>query len=441
MRKWLSKIFVTIIAVFSLCTLIASAAEFSDIPRSGAMYEAVKNLTEAGVIAGYEDGSFRPEREITRTEFAALLARTLGYGKVAYSAKELPFTDVPSGYWGENVISFCYENGLINGMGDSTFAPAQKVKYEQAVKMVVCAAGLEKSSAVSGGSEWYSGYVNTARKYGLLDNVDFSAGENANRGNVAVLVYNAKAAGFLKSTAASVPSASASDKDTSDKNMSNNSSDKVQEDGGNLDNGSKDGDTDSKKDFSEVKTILVDAGHNYDGMDTGARNEELGIKEEIVTWQIADKLRENLVAAGYKVVMTRESVDSNISNTSTTDSLRARVDLAHETDADLFISIHCNTGGGKGCETYCFSMGGYAARLAQLIQNEIKDKTDLTDRGVKTANFYVIKNTVMPAVLVETGFIDNEKDAEFLTSEEGQNKIAAAIASAVAKYTAVSPTE
>lgn len=251
MRKWLSKIFVTIIAVLSLCSIIASAAEFSDVPSNSKMYKAVKSLTELGVIAGYEDGSFQPEREITRTEFAALLARTLGYGNDTYSAKELPFKDVPSGYWGEGVISFCYEKGLINGMGDETFAPAQKVKYEQAVKMVVCAAGLDKKSDTAGGADWYSGYVNAARKYGLLDNVDFSAGENANRGNVALLVYNAKAAGYLKSGASSVPNGTAGGKDTADNNTSNkDNSDNEPENTGNAANGSSDGASASAKDYT-----------------------------------------------------------------------------------------------------------------------------------------------------------------------------------------------
>ena len=137
--------------------------------------------------------------------------------------------------------------------------------------------------------------------------------------------------------------------------------------------------------------------------------------------------------------MTRPSIDSSVANASTTESLQARVDMAHENLADLFISVHCNTGGGKGTETYCFSTGGYAERLAKIVQKNMKEQVGMYDRGVKTANFYVIKNTLMPAILIETGFIDNDSDAWVLTSAEGQEKIAAAVAAAVKEYDGMAP--
>ena len=196
-----------------------------------------------------------------------------------------------------------------------------------------------------------------------------------------------------------------------------------------------------EKDFSDVKTILIDAGHNYSGKDTGAENKEFDLKEEEITWNIADALRRKLEKMGYSVVMTREEMTDSIANTSVLESLQARVDLGHEQRADLFISIHCNAGGGSGTEVYCFQKSGYAWRLAQLVQDSITDRTTLYDRGVKTAAFYVIQNTLMPAILIETGFIDNEKDIEVISTEDGQLRIAEAIASAVAMYDAMPPIE
>ncbi|MDO4744273.1 MAG: N-acetylmuramoyl-L-alanine amidase, partial [Clostridia bacterium] len=194
-----------------------------------------------------------------------------------------------------------------------------------------------------------------------------------------------------------------------------------------------------EKDFSNVETILIDAGHNYSGRDTGAENTELQIKEEDITWQIADKLRRNLEDMGYNVVMTREKITDSIANTSVLESLQARVDLGHQALADLFISIHCNAGGGSGTEVYCFQKSGYAGRLAELVQDSIASNTELYDRGVKTANFFVIQNTLMPAILVETGFIDNSKDVQILASEDGQQAIAEAIAESVAVYDYMDP--
>lgn len=440
MKKKLFGTALFLLAFFSACLIKVSAAEFSDVPKDSVRYGAINALTELGVISGYGDGTFGPFREITRTEFAALLARTMGYSKESYAVKKLPFGDVPGGYWGEGFISFCYEYGLINGMGNGRFAPAEKVTYEQAVKMTVCAAGKQAEAQSAGGAAWYLGYVTVAEKYGLLKNVDFTAGKNANRENVAQLVYNVKSAGILTEVK---PGEVKPSNNAQTPNIPQSPNE----------NGSAENKTPAKpekelselekaylaKDFTDVKTILVDAGHNHDGKDIGARNDKYGIKEEDITWQIADKLRTKLEAAGYRVIMTRPGIDSSVANASTTESLQARVDMAHKNLADLFISVHCNTGGGKGTETYCFSTGGYAERLAKIVQKNMKEQVGLYDRGVKTANFYVIKNTLMPAILIETGFIDNDSDAWVLTSAEGQEKIAAAVAAAVKEYDNMAP--
>lgn len=424
-------IIIMLTCLFSLYPIYAFAADFPDVPKGHKNYDAVNYLTEKGVIAGYEDGSFLPAREITRTEFCALMARTMGYSKDSYKTAKLPFSDIPSGYWGEAYISFCYEMGLINGMGDGTFAPAAKVTAEQIVKMAVCAVGAEKDAKAAGGEKWYSGYVTAAERLGLLSDFELSIGKNALRGNVAQLVYNAERSGKMLKYSGTANGTS--------NNTSNNTSGSTT--GGEVPEEEKSEleKAYDAKDFSDVRTIVIDAGHNYDGKDLGARNDALGIREELLTFQIADKLRARLEKMGYTVVMTRKTQESSIANTSTSDSLRARVDLAHEVLADLFISIHCNTGGGMGTETYCFANTGYSGRLAKLIQSSITRETALYDRGVKTADFFVVRNTLMPAVLVETGFIDNESDAAYLTSEEGQEKLAAAIAAAVKEYDTMEP--
>ena len=76
-----------------------------------------------------------------------------------------------------------------------------------------------------------------------------------------------------------------------------------------------------------------------------------------------------------------------------------------------------------------------------MVQDKASDYTGLYDRGVKTADFFVIKNTIMPSVLVETGFMDNEHDMEILASRDGQERIASAIAKAVREYDMMGPIE
>ncbi len=410
----------------------AYAKSFPDVSKNHKNYLAVTKLTEQGVITGYDDGSFCPEREITRTEFCALMARTLGCDKNTYVFEAIPFTDVKPAYWGEWCISYCYEKKLINGMGNGEFWPAAMVTMEQAVKMAVCAIGKEAEAQEIIGEAWYDGYIETAEKYNLFYKVDGEIGKPAVRSDIAQIVYNMLETDLV-----------ASDEDNPlEEEQPSDTDEENSEDEANPTEEPEEEDTISaeilaayrEKDFLDIKTILIDAGHNYAGRDTGAENKALDIKEEVITWQIADKLRNRLEELGYNVVMTRDKLTDSIANTSVVDSLQARVDLGHQVLADLFISIHCNAGGGSGTEVYCFTENGYAGRLAKIVQKNIVAQSGLYNRGVKTANFFVIQNTLMPAILIETGFIDHQKDAEILSSEEGQSTIANAVADAVSEY-------
>ncbi|MBQ2931851.1 MAG: N-acetylmuramoyl-L-alanine amidase [Clostridia bacterium] len=419
-----------LVYMLSGTSLTVFADKFPDVGQDHKNYDAVTELVDMGVIAGYDDGFFRPEREITRTEFCALMARTLGYDKDTYQILPELFADVKPGYWGEAYISFCYELGLVNGMGNNEFWPADKVTLAQAAKMAVCAINKQDEALLETGDKWYDGYIKIAGEYGLLDFVDGQVDLPAIRGDIAQIVFNMIESGLTDK-----------DFDEEDDEMTG---EEIQQE--------KPEEEEStippeilaayrKKDFSEVRTILVDAGHNYRGKDIGAENIEFDLKEEEITWQIADKLRENLEDMGYEVIMTREKMTDSIENSSVVGSLQARVDLGHSSMADLFISLHCNAGGGSGTEVYCFQKTGYAGRLAKLVQRNITDATTLYDREVKTANFFVIKNTLMPAILVETGFIDSEKDIPVISSDRGQTAIAKAIAEAVLEYDDMPPIE
>ena len=424
-------VFVIIIAIVMGAFQCAYAQEFPDLPRTHKNYTAVSTLVEQGVIAGYEDGLFKPDREITRTEFCALMSRILGYDKETYVMEEIPFTDVAQGYWGEAYIAFCYNRGIINGMGNNEFWPASMVTLEQATKMAVCAMGLEKEALEITADKWYLGYAAVADDNNLFYKINIKYGTPAIRGDIAQLMYNM------------VESQAYNDFINPDPEED----EEISEEEPPADDEPADEDSEEtidpeiladfrNKNFLDVKTILIDAGHNYQGRDTGAENTARGIHEEEITWQIADKLRSILTDMGYTVVMTREHATDSIANTSVVESLQARVDLAHESRADLFISIHCNASdvGASGTETYCFNTGSLAGHLAKLVQKNVAKATGQFDRGVKTAEFYVIKNTLMPAILIETGFIDNDRDLEVIATDKGQQKFAQAVADAVAQY-------
>ena len=165
--------------------------EFTDVPITASYYKAVDKLSNVGVIQGRGDGAFAPVDKTTRAEFCAFLARANGYNANYYQQKELPFPDVDSNSWAAPYISFCYENGYINGMLDGTFCPDDYVTDEQAVKMVVCSSRVGDESLSSVGPKWYSGYLNIAQKYNLLNDTKVRVNNSANRAFVAQVVYNA----------------------------------------------------------------------------------------------------------------------------------------------------------------------------------------------------------------------------------------------------------
>jgi N-acetylmuramoyl-L-alanine amidase len=118
--------------------------------------------------------------------------------------------------------------------------------------------------------------------------------------------------------------------------------------------------------------------------------------------------------------------------------LPPRVATAARVKADLFVSIHANSinlsrPDINGLETYYYaSTQGY--RLARAIHNRILKNTDMQDRGIRQARFYVIRRTKMPSVLVEIGFVTGARDAARLSSSAQRTQLAEAIAQGIVDY-------
>ena len=171
--------------------------------------------------------------------------------------------------------------------------------------------------------------------------------------------------------------------------------------------------------------ICLDAGHG--GIDAGAVNGNYYEKEAAL--MIACKLGRVLALSGVEVIYTRKN-DSTV-------ELEERTAFANKNAADYFISIHLNAAANKqanGIETFTYSEGSTAYKLAAAVQKELISKTGAADRKVKTANFYVLRKTAMPAILVETGFISNDVEAKALFTDGYQTIIANAIAKAVLNF-------
>jgi N-acetylmuramoyl-L-alanine amidase len=134
---------------------------------------------------------------------------------------------------------------------------------------------------------------------------------------------------------------------------------------------------------------------------------------------------------GYSVVYTR-TTDVEI-------DLEPRVALAERVRGDVFVSLHANSVASRsstvsGIETYHAPGSTQGQRLASLVHQQIIAATGAVDRGVRSARFYVIRNTSMPAILVETGFVTNPSDAANLSNPTYQQRMAEAIARGVDQF-------
>lgn len=180
--------------------------------------------------------------------------------------------------------------------------------------------------------------------------------------------------------------------------------------------------------------IYIDSGHNPTGGDTGAAG--FGHKEQDITVQIGRRVRDLLIQCGQAVYMSRQKESDVIGNGTLSSSLQSRSLQANNKGSDLFVSIHCNAANTKafGCETYSFPGSREGRELAACIQNYLPQLTGRFDRGIKEASFAVLRNTNMPAVLVETAFIDNYDDSMYLASDRGQQSIAEAITRGICEY-------
>ena len=175
------------------------------------------------------------------------------------------------------------------------------------------------------------------------------------------------------------------------------------------------------------KKVVLDAGHG--GADPGAIGSG-GTKEKDVTLQIALKTGAILKNHGVSVVYTREKDLATTKKLETSE----RVSIANKAKADLFVSIHANSftdKTAKGQETYAYKSGTTGYKLAESIQKELVAASGLRNRGVKTASYYVLLHSSMPAVLVETAFISNPDEEKLLKDSAWQQKTAVAIAKGI----------
>ncbi len=181
--------------------------------------------------------------------------------------------------------------------------------------------------------------------------------------------------------------------------------------------------------------IVIDAGHG--GRDSGSASHREDYEEKSLTLSTAFLVQDFLHKLGYKTVLTR--------NHDTYIPLNTRAEIANSLEADLFVSIHYNFAASReaqGVEVYyykdernpgCDRITESKILASQVISSVI-GQTSANSRGVKQANFAVIRETKMPAILIEAGFLSNPKERELLRDPRYLRQLAWGIAKGIERY-------
>ena len=197
------------------------------------------------------------------------------------------------------------------------------------------------------------------------------------------------------------------------------------------------------KDKNTKRSIFLDPGHG--GSDPGAISG--GVREKDLTLSVYNKVSSKLASLGY-TVLTSRNVDKDV-------DLVDRADQANKANADMLLSIHFNVGGrgiARGIETYYYQATAdrvpkinkenhnnaerleRSRKLANKVQQNLLYQTGANDRGVKRASFTVLRETSIPSILVELGFIDNPEERNKIKTDEYQERLANGIVDGIVAY-------
>ncbi|MBQ3124778.1 MAG: S-layer homology domain-containing protein [Clostridia bacterium] len=185
-----------IIASLLAFSMMFSFWTFAHAENEETSYSDAMNLMyDLGIVTGYEDGSLRPDNNITRMEFVTMALRLMGHYNVDESyAENNIFEDVTGDLWGAKNINLSHQLGLVDGHTDTIFAPNDNVTVNQAAKVIICILGYKTIAEKEG---YPNGYVSIGTDLSLFDNVGI--GERpATRDDVAKLMANALDANMMK---------------------------------------------------------------------------------------------------------------------------------------------------------------------------------------------------------------------------------------------------
>lgn len=189
MKKFVS----VLLTLVMLLSAVVASADFTDVSATSRFSTAIAVLSEKEILNGYEDGSFRPKGDITRSEVAAVIARAMELDITA--TFQQTYTDVQPDNWYYGYVMAASHAGILNGMGDGVFDPYNNVTHHQILKIIVCMMNLQDQANENGG--WPNGYAYVAHEKGVINDATYRmlnesdyGSCSASRGVVATYVYN-----------------------------------------------------------------------------------------------------------------------------------------------------------------------------------------------------------------------------------------------------------
>lgn len=447
-KKWLYGCLGILLFVVAVFIPQEKAHAMHDVP---AKYKAEINyLIDRGIIKGYPSGDFVPNDGVTREQAATMVGRALGLNG---TQRNTVFSGVASESFASGYIQTAYEKGIITGFTDGTFRPNKTMTRGEMAYLISKAFSLSNQSPVSYndvasvGSQYEAinkvstagianGYGDgtykptksiTRTEFSLLVargmNDDFKVSQEDHAMGERVVTTSVLNVRFGPDTSYSRVG-----------QLSRGTTIKVHQVEGKwlkISTGSLNGyvhsDYTARK-SSGNRVIAIDAGHG--GKDGGAVFN--GLVEKDITLNVSKRVRDYLKNAGVKVIMTRDD-DRFI-------RLDDRNAYAIRQGADAFVSIHANAfinPSANGTETFYSSQSQRVTnskQLATFIQNRLYKAMGTKDRGVKDVPYRVIKGTSIPSTLVELGFMTNASDASKLSSSYWRNRAAKAVSEGIIDY-------
>ena len=184
---------------------VEEGVSFSDVTAGAWYYENVMGAAENGYVSGYPDGTFKPMQSVTRAEFASMIAKAMGYDSDPDAGSAYP--DVADDHWAKAAINFCAQNDIINGYDDGTFQPNKAITRQEAASILRNAFKLTESSSEtfpddSAISNWAKESVYIVKASGLMKGDagtgNFRPTDTIIRAEAASILMNAKYAGLIK---------------------------------------------------------------------------------------------------------------------------------------------------------------------------------------------------------------------------------------------------